>query len=141
MKLRCSTNSVRIRLRKSEVAELMEKGAISEKVGFGPEKSFSLSLSLDELLTKVQASISNNNLIVTLPYSLGGTWAKTDQVGITGEQDIGNGDFLEVLLKKDYPCVTRPEEDKSDFFGELQSNDNSTCRTNQAKMTYPSNKT
>ena len=127
MKLRCSTNSVRIRLRKSEVAELMEKGAIFEKVGFGPEKSFSFSLSQDELSTKVQASISNNNLIVTLPYSLGGTWAKTDQVGINGKQDIGNSDALELLIEKDYPCVTRPDEDKSDFFGELQSKDNSVC--------------
>ena len=127
MKLRCSTNSVRIRLRKSEVAELLEKGTISEKVGFGPEESFCFSLSLNELSTEVQASISNNNLIVTLPYSIGETWAKTDQVGINGKQDIGNGDSLELLIEKDYPCVTRPDEDKSDFFGELQSKDSSIC--------------
>ena len=47
MKLRCTHNSIRIRIRKSELNELQEKGEIMESITFVPyEKQLTFGLSI-----------------------------------------------------------------------------------------------
>ncbi len=127
MKLRCTTNSIRLRLRRSEVEQLLEKAEVEESVSFTPDKIFRFCLHLDPTAEQVQAHQEACNIRLSIPRNLGEQWIKSDMVGIEAEQPIGDGRMLHLLIEKDFPCMTRPDEDKADFFGNLQANEPAVC--------------
>ena len=52
-----------------------------------------------------------------LPESSVRAWANSEQVSIIGEQQHKNGDKLDILVEKDFSCLTpREGEDESDMF-------------------------
>ncbi|MEM1215378.1 MAG: hypothetical protein AAGJ82_06830 [Bacteroidota bacterium] len=122
MKLRCNTNSIRLRLRRSEIADLLRTGAVRESVAFGPKQLFAYTLRLADDVDALQAAQTADGITVSIPRSLGQRWGESEQVGLETEQTVGEGLSLHLLVEKDFPCYTRPGEDKADFFGELQSN-------------------
>lgn len=127
MKLRCSTNSIRIRLRKSEVSSLIEEKFIEEFIGFQPNQKFCFSIGLSELAENISANLECQKIQLIIPSLVAKNWAETEQVGMETTQQIGDGQQLSILVEKDYPCVTRADEDKSDFFGELQNKESNAC--------------
>lgn len=127
MKLRCSTNSIRLRLRRSEVESLLQAGQVADAVHFGSGEPFRFVLELVQDQTEIEARRDPAGLTVLLPQDLGQQWVQSDMVGLEGNQPIGKDQSLHILVEKDFPCVTRPGEDRSDFFGELQQEDNLAC--------------
>lgn len=127
MKLRCTTNSIRMRLRRSEVRQLLDRGHMEDVVSFTPDKRFSFSIHLDQQTEQVRASREKDQIRLIIPWHLGRQWAQSDMVGISAEQPIGDGKVLQLLVEKDFPCMTRPDEDKADFFGDLQSQEPTVC--------------
>lgn len=127
MKLRCTNNSIRIRIRRSEVDALMQKGHIMNAVAFAPDVQFSFSLRLGTDVDQLQAQWSDGRIDLIIPETLGQEWGQSNEVGLAARQPIGNGQMLDLLVEKDFPCMTRPDEDKSDFFGDLQEKDPTTC--------------
>lgn len=121
MKLRCSNNSIRLRLRRSEVGDLLRTGEVRESVAFGPEHAFVYILQLDDRIASMQAQQTPEGITVSIPRALGQQWGGSEQVGLEAEQIVGDKLSLHLLVEKDFPCYTRPDEDKADFFGELQS--------------------
>jgi len=119
MKLRCTTNSIRIRIRKSELTQLAKEESISESIKFGEGVSLNFALSINNQTSKVLASFVNNNLEVKLPKSVASNWINSNEVSIEVHNPIENGDSLHILIEKDFPCLDREEEDKSDTFWEL----------------------
>ncbi len=122
MKLRCTKNSVRLRLRKSDVKVLIENARIKEEVEFPSGQSFQFSLVLEENIGQPTAFFSDNKLIVQLPLEMGRKWLNSEQVGIETYLPVNQGNQLHLLIEKDFPCKDRQDEDKSDTFEELTNN-------------------
>jgi len=118
MKLRCTNNSIRLRLRKSDIGELAKNQKISETVFFGNNTSFYYTLVLADI-DKLKAKFSNNNIFIIIPKNEGESWINSDQVGIDKSIELENNESLHILIEKDFPCLDRDHEDKSDTFEEL----------------------
>jgi len=119
MKLRCTTNSVRIRIRRSELDVFDREGRVTEKVHFpgGTEFTFSLERITG---TTWEASLSEGTLRVGMPRAKAKAWMEPDRVGFEEELPVpGTSTTLQLLIEKDFPCLHRTNEDKSDTFQDL----------------------
>ncbi len=120
MKLRCTDNSIRIRIRKSELKKLVEEKFISSYVNFGIS-TFSFSLYIADV-DFLNAHFEKNEIKVLLPEVKAMVWANSDQVSMETENEINENEKLHILVEKDFPCKDRPEENKEDTFWELDNN-------------------
>ena len=63
------------------------------------------------------AFFSENEISVRLPETTVLAWANTDQVSISGEQVLVDGETLKILVEKDFVCLTgRDDEDESEMY-------------------------
>lgn len=127
MKLRCVHNSIRIRVKKSDLQELDKAGIITETLAFGGSTMFAFALAVDLMAETVNAAYVDNLLAVNLPLDVAQTWINSDEVGIEVTNELDNGESLHILIEKDFPCVDRVEEDKSDTFTELATKKPDVC--------------
>ena len=126
MKLRCAENSIRLRLRKSELEKLKEVNVLKENVQVGLNL-FSFGLGKSDAAT-VYASFEDNDIIVHVPTVEMIQWINDEnQVGISGEQLLKNGQSLSILIEKDFPCTTRSKENKADTFQQLAAKEGDVC--------------
>ena len=115
MKIRIKGNSIRIRLTRPEVAELCEKGSISEKTCI-PKGVFSYGVQLSETEEHLRASMENNSICLYLPHVLAENWADNETVGFEERVPLANGDSLHLLLEKDFQCLEVRSEDETDQY-------------------------
>lgn len=117
MKLRIRGDSLRLRLTKTDVATLVEKGTVAESMHMAPGASLEYRLTADRSLRDARVSLAGGVLEVRLPEGQVASWAGSNEVGIETRQKNGSHDGLLVLVEKDFPCLTaRPNEDDSDAF-------------------------
>jgi len=117
MKLRFEKNSLRIRVRKSDVDLLKQQGFIKESVEIpGNVFTYELRASGD---TVPGALFKDNTVVVTISTCMATEWLNTNEVGIYHVIQIDNSTTLDLAIEKDFPCKDRPGEDKSDTFTEL----------------------
>lgn len=127
MKFRCVHNSIRIRIRKSDMQQLADNGKITETISFPAGNTFGFSLSLNENIEVATAVYKDNFVQVLLPHSTAHTWIKSSEISLAHEQTLTNGETLHLLIEKDLPCLDRPEENKSDTFEELAEKTSDVC--------------
>ncbi len=127
MKLRCTTNSIRIRIRKSELQQLATEQRIEEKIQFGKGVSLTFALTISGLAKEVTAHFVNNKLVVKLPKTVAANWINSNEVGIEVNNTLDNSESLHILIEKDFPCLDRAEENKSDTFWELAPDSPDAC--------------
>ncbi len=127
MKLRCEKNSIRLRLRKSDLNRLQAEGSIRNEVSFAFGMSFSWELHLDQNAETVHAEGYGSHIKISLPLALATQWIDSQQVGIEHFQPIDRQNQLHILVEKDFPCKDRPEEDKADTFTELATQTAAAC--------------
>lgn len=127
MKLRCVHNSIRIRVKKSDLEQLEQAGIITETVSFGGASMFAFALAIDMTAELVHAAFLDNLLLVNIPQMEAQKWIGTNQVGIEFNNELDNGEQLHILIEKDFPCLDREEEDKSDTFFELANEKPDAC--------------
>ena len=123
MKLRLEGNSIRLRVRKSDLANLLKNGTIMETLTFPNQLVFNYQLNADKNATEITALLSNAGIFITLPFSQTQLWIQSNEVGI--EATLSSGLFI--LIEKDFPCKDRPWEDTADTFFELTDNDSTKC--------------
>jgi hypothetical protein len=123
MKLRLEGNSIRLRVRKSDLIKLQKEGAIKETLLFPNNKSFNYQLMTDNNADSINAELSTEGMTVLIPLSIATTWLNSDAVGL--EQTLNSGLFI--LIEKDFPCTDRPWEDTSDTFFELVNEKEALC--------------
>lgn len=126
MKLRIKSNSIRLRLLRSEVERFASAGQISEEIEFGTDRSSYLRYSLvtSPEADAVSARFRGNEISIVVPVAIAKNWASSDEVGFESEQSIGSGESLKILVEKDFECVDRPDDpDRDDAF----PNPNSEC--------------
>lgn len=119
MKIRCEQNSIRLRLRRSELVQLRVEKWIETAIHFPDGKTFTWELLLDEGLPEIAARFDNSKVQIRVPADMAHRWMDAQEVSIERFQPLGAGAALHVLIEKDFPCKDRPGEDKSDFFSEL----------------------
>jgi len=123
MKLRLEGNSIRLRVRKSDLNSLQKDGAIIETLTFPNQLVFNYQLRTDNNISEVTAQFSNAGILVGLPFSQTQLWIQSDEVGI--EATLSSGLFI--LIEKDFPCKDRPLEDTADTFFELADHESLKC--------------
>jgi len=119
MKLRCTENSIRLRIRKSELTQLAKERRVEEKIRFGKDVTLTFALQISDAVQHVSANFTNNNLVISLPKAKAIEWMNSNVVGIEVNNVVADDQNLHILIEKDFPCLDRPEEDKSDTFWEL----------------------
>ena len=123
MKLRLEGNSIRLRVRKSDINALMKNAAVTETLTFPNNTVFQYKLTIDNTALDIDSQLVSNILTISLPLSIATDWIQTDAVGI--EKTLPNGLFI--LIEKDFPCTDRPWEDTSDTFFELVNEKEMVC--------------
>lgn len=122
MKLRLDNNSLRLRVRKSDLQKILQTGATSEKLIFPSGHTFEYTLSTAAIDT-ITAAYTESNILVNIPLNMAKQWINSDEVGL--ECMLSSGLFI--LIEKDFPCKDRPWEDISDTFFELVNDEKSKC--------------
>lgn len=127
MKLRTTHNSIRIRIRKSEIAVLQQSGVVEESIQFSTQVVFKFALKISKNGDQLAATLQNNYLVLSLPKNKAVRWFNTNQVELETNIPLNNGAQLHLLVEKDFPCLDRPDEDKSDTFWELAPDTPEAC--------------
>lgn len=120
MKLRIKGNVIRLRLTQSEVATVGAGGRVQELTLFGPQSQFCYALEAVDS-SQVEASYTNNTLTVRVPRATANDWATTELIGISAEQRIAENVSLQLIIEKDFACLTPRGEEDADTFAHPQS--------------------
>ena len=117
MKLRIRDNSIRLRLTKPEVDRVYKTGLARGRVDFAGGHAFEYIFESSPATVKPEAHMSNNVLTIRVPRMDVQQWAESERVSIRSEQDLGNGDQLDILIEKDFACLApRDGEDETDMY-------------------------
>ncbi len=127
MKLRTTHNSIRIRVRKSELDILKEKQIIQESIQFPSGTLFKFALKIADNDQLVNAILEENYLLLSISKTAASQWINTNEVSIESKVNLPKDEQLHLLIEKDFPCLDRPEEDKSDTFWELAPETPESC--------------
>ena len=126
MKLRCTENSIRLRLRKSDIEVLKTDKRVSEVIHFGLNTSFQFELCLADV-PHPDALFEQGKIQVQLPKQKAEHWINSQEVGIEYTKILEEKNTLHLLIEKDFPCKDRTDEDKSDTFQELVPDQGDAC--------------
>lgn len=131
MKLRCTTNSIRFRLRKSDVKLLLENFKLKDSIHFPNGVSFVYGL----VLTNSEASTycKNNCVIIEVNRSNIKSWVNSDDVSLSFEFPVFGNKILSILIEKDFPCK-HTGDDFDDTYHELQPDEFKMYKNETFKM-------
>jgi len=122
MKLRIKSNSIRIRLTKSEVNTLANTGYLEEQTLFVNNK-FVYALQRVENGNELSATLDANKITMFVPAALIKDWPENNVTGFNSNMPLTENKSLYLLLEKDFICLDETTEDQSDNYG----NPNKTC--------------
>jgi hypothetical protein len=118
MKLRIKGNSLRFRLRQTELATLVDAGHIEETILLGSEPNSRLTYALEHQPSLPCTTLRYHapELTIVLATEDVKTWAETNEVGIYATLDRGTHGSLEIAVEKDYACLDLSDGDNIDTF-------------------------
>ena len=117
MKLRCISNSIRIRLRKSDVKVWQDESKLLDSLQFPNGSKLEYGLMLSEFENNV--IYDAHTLIIYVNKREAKGWAESNEVSLTFNLDLPNQSTLRVLIEKDFPCK-HTGDDFEDTYHELQ---------------------
>jgi hypothetical protein len=112
MKLRIKGNSVRFRLDRRDLAELVKFGLVEDAVTFGPGADQQLLYAVEIGNAKPgspSVCYTTGRVAVHLHRHDAESWAGSDLVGFDSESS-----GVRVLLEKDFACIDRPAGEEPD---------------------------
>lgn len=116
MKLRIQGNSVRIRLKQSEMAQFGAAGRVEDRVELGLSAALVYVVESTADVDAVALDFDGGRILVRLPTPVAETWTRSDRVAIEAEIPTVSG-RLRLLLEKDFQCLHRePTGDVGDYF-------------------------
>ncbi len=105
---------------------MRQNGIVAAITGFPGGRSLQYRVESSPASVKPAAFFSDNAVTVRLPEAAVLAWATTEQVSLPGEQVLDDGDTLQILVEKDFACLTgREDEDESDMYPHPQAGTNS----------------
>ena len=107
MKMRIEGCAIRFRLNRKDVAELAVAGQILESVEFAPagDQRLVYAIKVEPRLSAVAADYQGGRITVHLPQVQAREWIETGRIGLDGEQTLGGGRMLRILIEKDFQCL------------------------------------
>lgn len=118
MKLRFDHQSLRLRVRRSDLEKLKNNQIVEETIQF-PQGALCYRLAIDPMAKAVSARFSAQEIVVELPEQQALAWINSDEVGIYEQLPAGT-ETLKIILEKDFPCRHVDTDDLADTFTELQ---------------------
>ncbi len=118
MKLRFASNSLRLRLRKSDIETLRRAGCVCDSLVFCEGNQLEYELRIENV-PFINAEYRSNKITVHVPQALATQWMDTDQISLAHDQPLYNGFHLNILIEKDFPCRHAATEEIEDTFQEL----------------------
>jgi hypothetical protein len=126
LKLRFDKNSLRLRIKKSDLEKLREQNFVLETVNF-PNGAFSFQLLLSDQVKNITALINPFSIQVSVPSSIAIQWINNDVVGIYHTLQFDNHS-LDIIIEKDFPCKDKSEEENRDTFIQIaEKNQDNPC--------------
>ena len=116
MKIRIKGNSIRLRLTKTDIQNLKEKGIVEEKTIIGSEEIFKYSLVVDEKIATISAEFQAGKITVFLSKKEADILTETEEITIKGSQNNGEEKGLFLLVEKDLQCLDITQEDQTDMY-------------------------
>jgi hypothetical protein len=122
VKLRIRGDSLRLRLSRTEVATLAERGRVEDAITFDATTGAALRYALDASAdaSAVAAHFADGRITVVLPLPVAHRWTSSEQVSVSAEQPLDAGDaaagVLTILVEKDFPCAGRDDAENADTF-------------------------
>ncbi len=108
------SNSIRLRLNRSEVKTFCNRGQLTETIIF-PSGKWSYGL-LSVKGDKIEAIISENQCSIYLPDTMSKDWDKNEKVGFKETISLDDHNDLVILIEKDFKCLDPRGEDESDNY-------------------------
>jgi hypothetical protein len=124
MKVRVQGNSIRLRLKQEEVAQLAIGQSVEARMEFGPDAaSQHLVYRLESGdISQIDVGYSPNCVSIVLPHDKAQGWEKSSEIGFEDSVTLEGGKAMHVLIEKDFKCIDmRPGE------GDCYPNPNISC--------------
>jgi len=118
MKLRLQFNSIRLRLKRSEVEQFVQTGRVEEKISFGDGAGNILHYVLETAdgISSPHAAFTAGGILVRVPLEIALPWATGNEISIESDQPAGKQTRLRILIEKDFACLDGTEEQNFDTF-------------------------
>ncbi len=117
MKLRIRDNTLRLRLSKPEVEQLNTSGSVQCRTAFPGGRALGYSVESTPASVTLAASLDDSGVSLRIPESQVRAWANSEQVSISEQQALDDGSVLEILVEKDFACLSpRLGEDEDELF-------------------------
>lgn len=110
MKIRFQASTLRLRLRRSELEQLLTEGIVSETVAF-PGGDLVYRLCLADDVAVAQSFFEGREIEVRVPREQAHTWGRGTAVGISSPTVVPT-----VLIEKDFVRTAVEEQDDYDRF-------------------------
>lgn len=121
MKLRCEHNSLRLRLKKSDIDQLKNNLQLEETIAM-PGGIFTYRLSIVPGAIEVAATLNGQSIEIGIPAETAMDWIGSTETGIYRIIKLTNQDSLSISIEKDFICKDRKEENAMDFFKPAELN-------------------
>jgi hypothetical protein len=118
MKFRSRGDTIRLRLKRSEVDRIATGASIVEETHF-PDSVLTYRLDVSDV-NAISASFDNGSIAITVPKSTALDWASSDDVSLHAYQKLPGMGSLSLLIEKDFSCLDpghhRDSKDDEDTF-------------------------
>lgn len=115
MKIRILGNSMRFRIRRSEVDALCTKGYIEDRTNFDTEV-LTYVVKSGTNIEEPTGQFKDHIITINLPKSLEINWHGNEQVGFSDLTKFANNSPLSLLLEKEFVCMDERLEDQSNNY-------------------------
>ena len=115
MKLRIFNNSIRLRLRQSEVTQLIAVGSVEGRLDFGVGSALEYRLVADGDASGTRVAFVVGEIRITVPKDVAHGWANGSDVTISANQDNSAGG-LQILIEKDFQCLHKDDPSEADAY-------------------------
>lgn len=110
MKIRIRGNSIRYRLDKKDIQALQEQQKVEEATTIG---AAALHFCIKAKTSGPAIKLEQTGIHLSIPADQIKQWIETEQVGISLELPNADGSVLNILIEKDFKCLTERDEDES----------------------------
>lgn len=114
MKLRILDDSIRLRLERSELVQLLRDGRVERRTRFGTS-TFVYAIHAVEQSTPLRAACRSQRIDVYVDMSRAQAWATSEESSLEAVQREGDA-ALRLLIEKDFPCQHSPPKDVAEKF-------------------------
>lgn len=115
MKIRIKGNSIRLRLSKTDIAELTDEGFVMETTNFlGSVLSYSVEQNSE--IDQLSASFDGRKITLQIPSGFVEDWAINDIVGFEANINTTTNNKLHLLIEKDFKCLDQTTDDQSNQY-------------------------